>query len=250
MSEKNLYDFSNEELKEKFNNDFNKKYSKVYYDDESWKLINEIIDEFNNNIMSSNYPLSLYNESKYKLSKVLSLKKEQSSSNKIWDNIVNVFSTVGNTISNLFSSINFMFSILGLTIVSIVGALCINLLLGNILYSILPSSFTSTAVKSFISLIIFIFLKVYLFIDKSDKHILYDYKKDLIKFICTIPVYGIILYLFNVLPFLQNISLNIYPFLWLSTFTNEYIISPIICLIINCLLSALIFLLINKKNNE
>lgn len=250
MSEKNLYDFSNEELKEKFNKDFIKTYSKVYYNDDNWELMNKIVNDFNDNILNTNFPLALYNETKYKLAQIPSTKKEQALSQKILDNIINVFGKVGNSISTFFSSTSFIFSILGLTVVSIVASLLINLLFINFLYSILPSAFTSTAVKSFVSAIIFISLKIYLLLEKNDRDILYDYKTDLIKFVCTIPFYGLILYLFNIIPFLQPFSYEIYPFLWLSFFTNEYIISSIISLIINCLLSIIIFLLIRKKSEN
>lgn len=249
MHSKNLYDFSNEELKIKLNNDFSKDYSKVYYSEENWQSLNDILDDFNNNIMVTNFPLSLYNDTKYKLSQIPNIKKE-SSSNKIIDDIFNVIGKIGTSIKKAYNSSKFIFSILGLTIVSIVLGVFIHLILGTFIYTILPINITPEILKAFIAGIIFIILKVFLFLEKDNDNLLSDYKKDIIKFICTIPFYGIILYVFNLIPFLNRYTSFIYPNLWLSVFTNEYIISPIICLIINCLLSVIIFLIIKKKTDN
>lgn len=249
---KNLYDYTSEELKNKLNNDFNEVYYKAKYTDENWNKILLILDEFNNRILETSFPLALYNETKFKLASVESIRKEPSRSEVILDNIWKTISKIGKSIYTFFDSIKFVFSILGLTIATVIITSFIHLLLGTFIYSILPDFMNDLMLQSIIAGIMFIVFKVMIFIDKEDRDVLSEPKIEILKFSCTIPFYACIFFIFTLMdkmPVLEEFIPFFYPHMWLSAFTNEYVYSPMIALVVNCLLSILIYLFI-RKNTE
>lgn len=249
-TEKNLYDYTSEELKIKMNEDFEKDYSKYYYSEENWIEINNILNEFNEMINQTGYPFALYNETKFKLAHVPSLKKDRPVAEKIFDNILNVFRKVGNTATAVWNTIKFTFSIFALTFSSVALTLFIHLILGTFIYGILPKQVTPLMLQSFISAILFIVFKVLLFLDKDDKDVQNNYKIEIVKFSLTIPFYCAVFCIFLLLekiPVLEEIVPIFYPHMWLSAFTNEFVYSPMIALSINCLISIVIYLIIRKK---
>lgn len=247
---KNLYDYTSEELKEKLNNDFKMTYIKARYTDENWvKLIN-LLDEFNSTILQTNFPLSLYNETKYKLSAVESIKKEPSKAEIIFDNIWNTISKISKSVYNFFNSIKFVFSIFGLTVATVIITSFIHLLLGTFIYAILPDFINDFMFQSIMSAIMFIVFKILIFIDKEDRDVTVEPKTEVIKFACTIPFYAAIFFIFKLIddiPVLEEILPLFYPHMWLSSFTGEYVYSPMISLALNCLLSIIIYMIIKRK---
>lgn len=249
MIEKTIFDLSNEELLEKFNNEFKSKYLESNYSEENWKKLNDIYNEAKLKLEQTNFAISTYNEAMYNLSLVESKKKEKAGTHFL--NSLGVFFTkVGSGIATVYKSISFIFSIPALTFSSIVLTLFIHLFLGIFLYAILPNFINDFMVKSILAGIIFIVLKLILIFGMDD-NILFDYKKYFTKFIITIPFYSMVFLIFNNIQ--SNASLEkylpfFYPHMWLSIFTNEYVFSPMIALLINCLIPIGLFMLIKKRN--
>ena len=78
-----------------------------------------------------------------------------------------------------------------------------------------------------------------------------NYKLEVVKFSCTIPFYAATFLIFTLLqefPVLEELFPIFYPHMWLSSFTGEYVFSPMIALAINCLISILIYVIIRKKS--
>lgn len=250
--EKNTYDLTPEELQEKFMNYFNQKYSKFSYTEDDWNQIQELVNKFNEEILTTNFPLALYNETNYKISQFKKT-NEESTAHKIFTNIIGTLGKVGRAIGTFFNSIKFVFSILGLTIASVAITMFVHLLIGNFLYPILPDAISPLMIESILASIIFIGFKVWMFMAKEDQDILFDYKREIIKFVCTIPFYALIFLIFlklDTFEFLENIKFLFYPHLWLSAFTGEFVFSPMIALTVNCLISIGIYLLIRKKTEK
>lgn len=248
---KNLYDYTSEELKNKLLSDFEKQYSKYDYSEESWNEILKIKDDFLDNILQTSFPLSLYNDTKYKLAQVKTNKKDKLNADVVVDTVLNVLSKVGKSIAFVYDSIKFAFSIFGLTAASVIITIFIHLILGTFVYAILPKSFTPLMVQSIISAVLFIIFKVSTFFDKDDKDVLNNYKLEIVKFSCTIPFYCAIFLIFTFLekhPVLEQLFPLFYPHMWLSSITNEYVFSPMISLAVNCLISILIYVIIRKKS--
>ena len=248
---KNLYDYTSEELKEKFLNDFEKKYSKYDYSKESWEEILKIKEEFEETILQTSFPLALYNDAKYKLAEIKSNKKEKMNADVVVDAVLNALTKIGKSIVFVYDAVKFVFSILGLTIASVIITIFIHLILGTFIYSILPKSVTPLMLQSIISAILFIVFKIMTFFDKDDKDVLNNHKLEVVKFSCTIPFYCCIFLLFTLLdkyPVLEELFPLFYPHMWLSSFTNEFVFSPMIGLAINCLISIIIYLVIRKKS--
>ncbi len=249
---KNLYDYTSQELKDKMAHDFDKEYDKYYYKEEQWNELLKIIDEFNSTILETGFPHALFTETKYKLSQVPSIKKAPSSAEVIFDNIVSVITKVGKSIYFVFDTIKFVFSILGLTFASFAITMFLYLLTGSFIYGILPDFVTEIMLLSFVSSILFIVFKVLIFIDKDDRNVLNNPKAEVIKFACTIPFYCAIFFIFkniDSIPALETVSKLFYPHLWLTSFTGDYVFSPMIALTVNCLLSIVIYLIIRKRSN-
>ena len=247
---KNLYDYSSEELKNKLNKDFEKEYSKYDYTEENWNKMLEILDEFNGNVLQTSFPLALYNETKFKFAQIKTEKKDKLNADVVIDNVLDFLTKVGKGIVFVYDSIKFAFSIFGLTIASVIITIFLHLILGTFIYAILPKSVTPLMVQSIISSVLFIIFKVSTFLDRDDKNVLNNYKLEIIKFSCTIPFYCCIFLIFTLLqeiPVLEQIFPVFYPHMWLSSFTGEYVFSPMISLAINCLISIIIYVIIKKK---
>ena len=72
-----------------------------------------------------------------------------------------------------------------------------------------------------------------------------------VKFIITIPFYSLIFLIFHNLQnntMLEELLPLFYPHMWLSVFTHEYVYSPMIALLINCMIPIGVFLLVKKKD--
>lgn len=249
-NDKNLYDYTSDELLEKMKEDFEKDYSKYNYTEENWEELNNIVNEFYELIKQTSYPFALYNETKFKLAHIPSTKKEKSSADKIFDGIVLVFRKIGNAISIAWNTIKFVFSIFALTFSSVAITIFIHLILGIFIYGILPKQVTPLMVQSIIAAILFIVFKILIFLDKDDKDVQNNYKLEIVKFSLTIPFYSAVFLIFllvDKIPQLQEIVPIFYPHMWLSAFTNEYVFSPMIALTINCLISIGVYLIIRKK---
>lgn len=248
---RNLYDLTNEELKEKLNNEFNENYNSYNYSEENWKLLNEILEQFNNSVLETSFALALFNETRYKLSQVEKLKKEPSMAEVIVDKFLNAFSIIGKGVATVFNTISFVFSIFALTFASVVITLFIHLLLGTFIYAILPYTVTPLMVQSIIAAVIFIILKTSLFVDKDDRDVTNNPVTQIGKFALTIPFYCLIFLIFKYMdkyPVLEEIFPAFYPHMWLSSFTGEYVYSSMISLVLNCLISIVIYLIIRKKS--
>lgn len=247
---KNLYDYTSEELKEKFLIDFDKQYSKYDYSEESWNEILKIKEEFEENILQTSFPLALFNDSKYKLAQIKSNKKDKMNADVVIDAVLNVLTNIGKSVAFVYDSIKFAFSILGLTAASVIITIFLHLILGTFIYAILPKSVTPLMVQSIIGAVLFIIFKVSTFFDRDDKNVLNNYKLEVIKFSATIPFYCCVFLIFTLLnkyPVLEELFPIFYPHMWLSSFTNEYVYSPMISLAINCLISIIIYVVIRKK---
>lgn len=247
---KNLYDYTSEELKEKLLNDFEKQYSKYNYSKESWEEILIIKENFEENILQTSFPLALYNETKFKLAQVKTNNNGKTKADIIFDNVLSALTKVGKSIAFVYDSIKFVFSIFGLTAASVIITIFIHLILGTFIYAILPKSVTPLMVQSIISAVLFIIFKVLTFFDRDDKNVLNNYKLEVVKFSCTIPFYCCVFLIFTFLnrfPVLEELFPIFYPHMWLSSFTNEYVFSPMIGLTINCLISIIIYVVIRKK---
>lgn len=247
---KNLYDYTSEELKTKFLNDFEKKYSKYDYSEDSWNEILTIKENFEENILQTSFPLALYNDTKYKLAQIQTNKKDKLNADVVFDKVFDVLSKVGKSISFVYDAIKFIFSIFGLTVASVIITIFIHLILGTFIYAILPKSVTPLMLQSIISAVLFVIFKVSTFFDKDDKNVLNNYKMEIVKFSCTIPFYCCVFLIFTLLkefPVLEELFPIFYPHMWLSSFTGEYVFSPMISLAINCLLSIIIYVIIRKK---
>lgn len=249
QNEKNLYDLSNEELKEKLNQDFIIKYSSVNYTTENWELMVSILDEFNKSILETGFPLALFNETRYKLSQVESLVKTKKA-DVIFDKIWGVVEKIGKFTKTVYDSIKFAFSIFALSFASVVLTMFIHLILGTFIYSILPNFVTPMILKTVIASILFIVFRVMTFLDMDDKDVFNDHKKQILKYCLTIPFYACVFLIFllmNELPVLEEFIPFFYPHMWLSSFTGEYVYSPMISLLINSLIAIAIYLIIRKK---
>lgn len=248
---KNLYDYTSEELKEKLLNDFDKDYSKYDYSEENWNEILKIKEEFEENILSTGFPLALYNETKYKFAQIKSNKKPKLNADVVVDNVLNALSKVGGVVVSVYDSIKFAFAIFGLTVASDIITIFLHLILGTFIYAILPKTVTPLMVQSIIAAVLFIVFKVNTFFDRDDKNVLNNYKLEVVKFSCTIPFYAATFLIFTLLqefPVLEELFPIFYPHMWLSSFTGEYVFSPMIALAINCLISILIYVIIRKKS--
>lgn len=251
QNNKNLYDYTSEELKEKLLKDFDKQYSKYDYSEELWKEILKIKLEFEENILQTNFPLALYNDTKYKLAQIKSIKKDKTNADVVLDTVLNVLTKVGKSIAFAYDSIKFVFSIFGLTAASVIITIFLHLILGTFIYAILPKTVTPLMVQSILSAVLFIIFKVLTFFDRDDKNVLNNYKLEIFKFSCTIPVYCCVFLIFTLLnkyPVLEELFPIFYPHMWLSSFTGEYVYSPMIALAINCLISIIIYVVIRKKS--
>lgn len=252
QTEKSLYDYSNLELKEKLQNDFEERYSKLNYTPENWEIMNSILEQFNEEILQTNFPYALYNETSRKLGAVESIKKDVSPAVKIFDNILKGLSKVGRGIAIVYKSIKFVFSIFAITFASVIITEFLHLIAGTFIYAILPSFVTPMMFKSILAGLLFIIFKSYILLD-LDENIEVDDKTELIKFIITIPFYALVFLIFLKLdqyPRLENIIPAFYPHMWMSNFTNEYVFSPMFALTINCLIPIAIYLIIKRKTNK
>lgn len=250
---RNLYDLSNEELKEKLDEEFNKYYNiKAYYNDENWVKLNLIKEEFDNKILETTFALSLYNETRYQLSKVEKIKKEPSKAEIVLDSIMNTLTIIGKGIATIYNSIKFAFVIFALSVASIIITIFLHLILGTFIYAILPRGVTPLMLQSIIAAILFIAFNVMIFIDKDDKDVLNNSKMEIFKYSCTIPFYASVFLIFTLMdkfPVLEEAFPLFYPHMWLSSFTNEFVISPMISLLVNCVISIIIYLIIKKKTD-
>ena len=238
MKTKNLFELSNEELQQKFITDFNDNYKKEDYDDESWEEVLKVFENTKLKLLETNFAISIYHEALHNLA-VIKKKKNNS------------FSKVGHCISSVYKSISFVFSIPALTFSSIILTLFIHLFLGIFLYTILPDFITDFMVKSILAGVIFVILKTIILFGLADKDLLFDYKMYFVKFIITIPFYSLIFLIFHNLQnntMLEELFPLFYPHMWLSVFTHEYVYSPMIALLINCIIPIGVFLLVKKKD--
>ncbi len=250
---KTIHELSNEELIERFDKEFSKKYYASKYSEENWLLVQEIYDDAKEKMKDSSFALSIYNDAFYKMGQIEFKKERYESSNRIMDNIKDTLSKVGEGFVNVYDKTKFLFSIPALTIASFILTSFIHLILGIFIYTILPEFIDEMMIKTIIAGIIFIVLKLIIMFSLSDDSILFDFKKYIIKQICTIPIYALVFLIFinyEKSGFIQMIMSIFYSHMWLSAFTHEYVISPMIALIINCLLPIGIYYLINKKENK
>lgn len=250
---KTIYELSNEELVERFNNEFTKKYYPCIYSEENWLKVKKIYEEAIENMINTNFALSIYNDAFYKLSQIEKKAEHYESSKKIIDNIKETLSYVGNGFVNIYNKTKFLFSIPALTIGSFVLTTFIHLIIGFFIYTILPEFIDEMIVKTIIAGIIFIGFKLTIMFSLTDDNVLFDIKTYIIKQISTIPIYALVFLIFinyEQSSFLQNLIPLFYSHMWLSAFTHEYVISPMIALVINCLVPIIIFLIINKKENK
>lgn len=249
MGNKTLLELNNEELLEKFNKEFNDKYLESNYTEENWKKLNEIFLNAKEKLQDTNFAISIYNEAMYNMSKVESKKKTKSGS-VFLNSLASFFTKVGSGIAAVYKSISFIFSIPALTFSSIVLTLFIHLFLGIFLYAILPDFINDFMVKSILAGIIFIVLKLVILFGMDDNNLLFDYKAYFTKFIITIPFYAMVFLIFNNIKdpaTLDNLLPFFYPHMWLSVFTKEYVFSPMIALIINCLIPIGLFIVLRKR---
>ncbi len=249
---RNLYDLSSKELKEKLNEEFKILYSKINYSDDNWNKLLKLMDDFNSEISQTSFPLSLYNETKYQMNKIELIGRKNSRSEIFVNNVLNALEKVAKAIGFAYNSIKFVFSIFALTIASVIITFFLHLIFGTFIYGILPKSVTPLMLQSVIASILFIAFKVLLFLDYDDKDVLNNYKTQILKFVCTIPFYACVFLIFsfiNKIPVLEEIIPLFYPHMYISAFTNEFVFSPMIALIINCGLSILIYLFIKKKSD-
>jgi len=247
---KNLYDYTSLELKEKLLKDFEKEYSKYDYTNDNWEKILSILEYFEENILQTGFPLALYNETKFKLAEVKSGKKPKMNADVVVEGVLNALAKVGKAIASIYDSIKFIFAIFGLSIASVVITIFIHLILGTFIYAILPKSVTPLMVQSIIAAILFIVFKIGTFLDKDDKNVLNNSFLETVKFGCTIPFYCAVFMIFTLLdefPVLEELFPLFYPHMWLSSFTSEYVYSPMIALAINCLISIVVYWIIKKK---
>lgn len=249
METKNIFDLSNEELQQKFIAEFNENYKKEDYDDENWKEILNVFENTKTKLLETNFALSTYHEALHNLT-IIKKKKDNSFSKIFLNSLATFFSKVGHGVSTVYKSISFIFSIPALTFSSIVLTLFIHLFLGIFLYAILPDFITDFMVKSVLAAVIFIVLKTIILFGLADKDLLFDYKMYFVKFIITIPFYSLVFLIFHNLQnnaMLEELFPLFYPHMWLSVFTHEYVYSPMIALLINCMIPIGVFLLVQKK---
>lgn len=250
MKTKNLFELSNEELQQKFITDFNDNYKKEDYDDESWEEVLKVFENTKLKLLETNFAISIYHEALHNLA-VIKKKRNNSFSKVFINSLTNFFSKVGHCISSVYKSISFVFSIPALTFSSIILTLFIHLFLGIFLYTILPDFITDFMVKSILAGVIFVILKTIILFGLADKDLLFDYKMYFVKFIITIPFYSLIFLIFHNLQnntILEELLPLFYPHMWLSVFTHEYVYSPMIALLINCMIPIGVFLLVKKKD--
>lgn len=250
---KTIYELSNEELIERFNSEFNKKYYPSIYSEENWLKVQEIYEEAKTKMIDTNFALSIYNDAFYKLSQIEKKTEHYESSKKIMANIKETLSYMGNGFVNIYNKTKFLFSIPALTIGSFILTTFIHLIIGLFIYTILPEFIDEMMVKAIIAGIIFMGLKLTIMFNLTDDNILFDIKTYIVKQISTIPIYALVFLIFinyEQSSFLQNLIPLFYSHMWLSAFTHEYVISPMIALVINCLVPIIIFYIINKKENK
>lgn len=247
MEEKNVYELNNDELMERFEEEFKKNYNKYDYDESSWDEILKLYENAKKSFIETNFKISLYHETFHKMSLI---KKKERKENVFINSLVSFFSKVGNRVLTVYKATNFIFSIPALTFASIIFTLFIHLFLGIFLYAILPSFIDDFMVKSIMACIIFIILKLVILFGLVDSNLLFNYKSYIIKFLITIPFYALIFLIFMNIeshPVLEEFKVLFYPHMWLSIFTGEYVFSPMIALLINCLIPVIIFLFIQRK---
>ena len=133
---KNLYDYTSEELQEKFNKEFDEKYQPFHYTEENWEKILEIYKQFNGNILQTGFPLTLFTDSRYKLSQVEKIAKEDTFSQKMVSKLDDIAHAIGKGVSVTYSTVKFAFRILVLNVSSVIITLFIHLILGTFIYSI------------------------------------------------------------------------------------------------------------------
>ena len=248
--DKTLYDLSSEELQEKLNYEFNEKYKEFHYTEENWLKILEIYRKFNENINVTGFPLRLYSDTRYELSQVETRIKKESTGDKVASKLGDIANSIGKGISTTYKTVKFAFRVLVLNIASVIITIFAHLILGTFIYSILPRFVNDFMLQSIIAGLLFIIFNVMLFLDQDDKDILSDHKINILKHVLTIPFYCCIFLIFiklNEYPILEELFPVFYPQMWLSAFTEEYVISPMLALAINCGLSVLIYLFLRKK---
>lgn len=239
---KPIYDYSNKELLNKFNNDFITNYNKNDYLEEEWEKIEDIYNEAQEAIIVSQIPLSTYRELCFKLQSIKKNEKKYISSVVIKRKLGKIFSSVSTVISKFFIKTSFIFIILLFTIFSNLLAFFLELLLGTFIYSILPSFVDSFHVRTILSAIIFIGVSFIYMKNTFDNNLASDKFKIIFKFVILVPIYSLIFLIFKNIDeiyILENFLPLFYPHLWISLLTKEYVISPAISLALNCIISSL-----------
>ena len=230
-------DFSYE-LEEYFRNNF-----KAYdYKNENWDELLTIVHDGKNKLESSETPkrdfVSIINQ----MYEVPTVKKEISKTDSIFANIIAVFSAIGHVAYTVFDKTKFIFAIPGITIASVVFMKFIMIILETFIFAFLPKAITPLMLESIVACIIFILLNVSIFVDSFNRDVLYSSKAHFLRFLIPLPFYCLIFILFRDVRWVEDFGYNffifLYPHLWISSFTGEYLISGIVSLCFNCFVSV------------